>query len=141
MRYFDNVIQETLRVYPPVPSTSRHAIKDDTLPNGMKLKAGTTLIYSALFLHTNPKYWDNPSKFDPDRWNGLELKHPCQFTPFHAGPMQCLGRHMALIEAKILLIILFRKFKFTLAPNQSISAAHGITLGAVPGLVVTVDLA
>jgi len=73
MRYFDNVIQETLRVYPPVPSTSRHAIKDDTLPNGMKLKAGTTLIYSALFLHTNPKYWDNPSKFDPDRWNGLGI--------------------------------------------------------------------
>ena len=139
MKYVDNVLKETLRLYPSVPFTTRTAIKDDILPGGIKVEAGTSVAYSQFYLHRNPKYWDNPEKFTPERWDNIEMKHPFQYTPFHAGPMQCLGRHMAHIEAKILFTNVFKRFKFTLHPNQEIIPTMGITLFLYPGLKVKVE--
>eukprot|EP01126_Amoeba_proteus_P058997 TRINITY_DN7676_c0_g2_i4.p1 TRINITY_DN7676_c0_g2~~TRINITY_DN7676_c0_g2_i4.p1 ORF type:complete len:465 (+),score=80.99 TRINITY_DN7676_c0_g2_i4:206-1600(+) len=139
MKYIDNLLHETLRFFPSVPITSRIAHQDDILPGGIKISAGTSVTYSQYFLHHNPLYWDKPEEFLPERWEKQEMKHPFQYTPFHAGPMQCLGRHMAHIEAKILLTSLLRRFKFELVPNQKIIPTMGIVATAHPGMKVVVS--
>lgn len=139
LKYLGYVLTETLRVHPSVPLTSRHAENDDILPNGMKINAGTTVVYFQHFLHRNPQYWDDPEVFRPERWETHENKHPMQYTPFHAGPMQCLGRHMALNEAKLLLVMILKKYTFKLQNEKEIFPLIGIVAFLLPGLMVKVE--
>lgn len=89
MHYVDNVLKETLRLYPSVPQTryhtaektshfSRVAAHDDELPDGTKIKAGDRIAYAQYFLHRNPKYWERPEEFIPERWENSNLKHAFQ---------------------------------------------------------------
>jgi len=140
MPYLANVLSETLRLYPSVPFTGRFAENDDTLPDGTKVYAGERVAYFQLFLHRDPTLWEKAEEYIPERWDDKEktTKHAMQYTPFHAGPMQCLGRHMALIEAKILLAKLFQKFKITLDPNHEVGLFVGTVMPATKGIKVTV---
>jgi len=132
LKYFNNVLSETLRLYPSVPSVGRFAVKDDKLPDGTVVKAGTFVNYLNYYMGRSPIYWDNPLKFDPDRFNS-PMKHPFQYAPFHAGPMQCLGRHMARNEAKTLLCVLLKKFDFKADPKKPIIPYFGILMPARDG--------
>lgn len=81
-------------------------VKLDYIPSptelGTIVKAGDRVNYHQYQLHRNPKYWDRPLEFIPERWTEKNIKHPFQFLPFHAGPMSCLGQHMAVNEGKLL---------------------------------------
>jgi len=135
MKYMDTVLKETLRLYPSVPQTTRVVVKEDVLPDGTKVKPGDRVIYMQYHLHRNPKYWEKPDVFMPERWNNPDLlKHAFQYLPFHGGPMQCLGRHMAHIEAKILLIRILQQFVFQLEMGKPVIPRLGVTLSAQEGI-------
>ena len=101
-----NVINETLRLYPGVPFNVRTALKDTTLPRGggydgrqpVAVLKDTLVVYSPLGMHRRPDYFTNPLQFNPDRWDG---KPPTawSYLPFNGGPRICIGQPFALAES------------------------------------------
>eukprot|EP00028_Trichosphaerium_sp_Am-I-7-wt_P000059 CAMPEP_0168524260 /NCGR_PEP_ID=MMETSP0405-20121227/10536_1 /TAXON_ID=498012 /ORGANISM="Trichosphaerium sp, Strain Am-I-7 wt" /LENGTH=96 /DNA_ID=CAMNT_0008546417 /DNA_START=743 /DNA_END=1029 /DNA_ORIENTATION=+ len=87
--------------------------------------------------HRDPQWWNKPEEFLPERWDDPHLlKHPYQFIPFHAGPQICLGKGLALMEAKTVLIMLFQRFKFSLDPTHEVKPTPKIINLAMTGIKV-----
>jgi len=143
LKYLDNVLKESLRVRAPVPGTTRVAVKPDVLPDGTKVPAGVRVKYWAYFMHRDPKYWDEPESFKPERWtNPKVLRHSYQYLPFHGGPMSCLGRKMATLEAKVLMIMILQKFRLETLDNHAYKPFIGIItncVGGAPMRVIPLD--
>eukprot|EP01090_Pellita_catalonica_P001966 TRINITY_DN11661_c0_g1_i1.p1 TRINITY_DN11661_c0_g1~~TRINITY_DN11661_c0_g1_i1.p1 ORF type:complete len:478 (+),score=65.93 TRINITY_DN11661_c0_g1_i1:56-1489(+) len=140
LKLMSNVLSETLRLYPPVPSDGRRSINEDVLPSdGTRIPPKTLLLYSSYVIHRDPELWDNPESFIPSRWEDPNvLKHPYQYLPFHAGAQTCLGRYFALTEAKTLLVMILREFDFTLVEGQVIEPLKAIVMPIKNGLKVLV---
>jgi cytochrome P450 len=93
LKYTKNVLQEALRLFPPVPVDGYTAYSDDILPGGYAMRKGGEIYYCSYVLHRNPKYFPNPDEFIPERWD-TPLPHPFCYVPFHSGPRTCLGKEM-----------------------------------------------
>jgi len=114
--YLDMVIHETLRLYSPVGANLRNCNKDYKLPDSnIYLKKGDGLSYNARNLHRNPKYWSHPEEFYPEHFSKEEKanRNPYAFQAFGQGPRACIGMRFALLEAKIGVMAVMRKFTFT----------------------------
>jgi len=96
------VMNEALRLYPPVWLFSRTALDDDRIGD-YAIPAGTDLFISPYYLHRHPDHWPDAERFDPDRFASEQEKarHPTAFIPFSAGPRRCIGDHFALLEMQI----------------------------------------
>jgi len=140
MKYLRVVIDETLRLYPPVPWDPKFAVHDDVLPSGCKVPAGALVSWSAYAMGRLERYWEEPEKFDPTRFlSASEKRHPFLFIPFQAGPRICLGQQMAYLEVSVVLCTLLRKFRFHLVPNQDITYVPNITWLAKNGIKMVVE--
>eukprot|EP01087_Luapelamoeba_hula_P020258 TRINITY_DN6884_c0_g1_i1.p1 TRINITY_DN6884_c0_g1~~TRINITY_DN6884_c0_g1_i1.p1 ORF type:complete len:306 (-),score=63.63 TRINITY_DN6884_c0_g1_i1:73-870(-) len=117
LTYTKQFMTEVLRLYPSVPLDNRTAVEDDVLPNGIPVKAGDNLMYSPWVMGRLPEVYANPEKFDPDRWSEENVKSmpTGSFTAFHLGPQTCLGKEMAYMEARLALVLILKKYNFTLA--------------------------
>ncbi|KAF9571291.1 hypothetical protein BGW38_008658, partial [Lunasporangiospora selenospora] len=115
LKYQKQVLNEVLRLRPPVPLNSRQSVEEDILPNGHYIPPHTTITYSAYVTHRLPQFWgEDANKFDPDRW-GPERSgsiKPFMFVPFHAGPRICLGQNLAYTTAQVALTRLLQNFVF-----------------------------
>nr|CAD7431983.1 unnamed protein product [Timema monikensis] len=111
MKYLEQVIKESLRLYPSVPFIQRHLNQDIQLDEYL-IPAGTMLTFEIFFAHRNPKYFPNPDQFDPDnfRLENIQARHPYAYIPFSAGPRNCIGQKFALQEEKTILSYLFRHY-------------------------------
>lgn len=133
------VINESLRLYSPVPVVSREALTDMKFGD-LKVPEGVNVWTMVLTLHTDPEIWGPDSySFNPGRFaNGITgaCKLPHLYMPFGVGPRVCLGQNLALVELKILIAQLLSNFSFTLSPNYIHSPAlrlviepeHGVDL-------------
>lgn len=103
------VIQESMRLYPPAPLMSRQAIEDLEI-EGRTIRAGTSLIMPIYAIHRHSRRWERPDEFDPTRFApGNEAAIPrYQFMPFGAGPRVCIGRAFAMMESTAILATLVR---------------------------------
>ncbi|MHC0440174.1 cytochrome P450 [Flavobacterium sp. 3-210] len=98
MSYINAVLNESMRLYPPAWITDRQNVEDDVVGN-FKIKKGTLIGISFFELHRNPKYWENPDEFIPERFLGEQKKQSMQyFYPFGAGPRMCIGAGFAIYE-------------------------------------------
>ena len=113
------VIEETLRLYPPVWLYSRTAIADDKVC-GYDVPAGTNIFFSPYYLHRHPDFWDEPEAFKPDRFAADEVKkrHKFAFIPFSAGPRRCIGDYFSIVEMQIHLGTMAQKFKLEYVPTD-----------------------
>lgn len=103
MTYTNAVINESMRLYPPAWITDRENIEDDLLLD-YKIRAGTLIGVSFYELHRNPRYWDNPEEFNPERFLGEQKKESYRyFYPFGAGPRMCIGLGFAMYEMSLVL--------------------------------------
>ena len=135
MTYINAVINESMRLYPPAWITDRENIEDDAFL-GFKIKAKTLIGVSFYELHRNPKYWDKPEEFNPERFLGEQKKHSMQyFYPFGAGPRMCIGLGFAMYEMCLTLSYIVKKHKVT-SLNNTIDINPLITLKPV-GAAVT----
>lgn len=84
------------------------------LPGGYKIPKGSVVIPAIHHIHNNPNIWDNPHRFDPDRWETEEVKgrHKAAYVPFATGQRMCIGFNFALQEVKIFLPKLIYRYKF-----------------------------
>lgn len=114
------VINETLRLYPPVTVVSREVFKDMRFGN-IDVPRGINLWTFVLSLHTDPKIWGPDAyEFKPDRFaNGITgaCKIPQMYMPFGVGPRVCLGQNLALVELKVLMALVVSNFSFALSPS------------------------
>ena len=133
MTYLHNVIQESLRIYPSVPFNGFTALKDDVLPGGYFVPKDTYVVYSAYILHRRPDLYPNPLEFDPDRFDRKPPK-PFEYMSFHGGPRECLGREMAYLEAKIMIVTLLGRFRLRMNPTARVELKRAIILTARYGI-------
>lgn len=111
LTYMTCVINETMRLYPAVMLVAREAREDNCIKNYFFPK-GTRININIAALHRNPKYWDNPLEYNPDRFEDPAKIYPYSFIPFITGSRMCIGYKFALMEMKCVLALLIRKFEF-----------------------------
>ncbi|KHJ98075.1 unspecific monooxygenase [Oesophagostomum dentatum] len=112
LKYTEQCIAETLRMYPPVVRTNRLCTKDITL-KGIKLKKGCIFTFPIRAIHYSRDYYRNPEVFDPDRWSAEERssRDPLTFVPFGYGPRNCIGMRVAQMQMKIALVHILRRYE------------------------------
>jgi cytochrome P450 len=138
LTYTSQVIDESLRLYPPAWILARRAIADDTI-DGIHIPASAYVLISPYASHRNPSIWPNPEGFDPDRFapGADKLRPRFSYFPFSGGPRICIGQSFALLEAKLILARIVQRFALHLIPGYPISPEPLITLRVRNGLWMT----
>lgn len=133
------VIDEALRLYPPVWIMDRNAVNDDEI-GGYPIAKGSLLIMSPYVMHRHPAYWPDPERFDPHRFEKDEvLKRPRHvYFPFSLGPRVCIGASFALTEAVMVLATLAAHIDVSLVDGHVMRLDPSITLRPKNGLPMTV---
>ncbi|HRY07887.1 MAG TPA: cytochrome P450, partial [Hyphomicrobiaceae bacterium] len=110
--YTRSVIQETMRLYPPVWGLIRVAAEDDVI-GGKEIKAGDRIVLFGYSAHHNPRFWDEPEAFRPERWMDKSAKRQVKYSyiPFGAGKRSCIGGAMSQVENTLALALLLRRFR------------------------------
>lgn len=124
------VLDESMRLHPPVWLTGRMAMEDHAL-GGHPIRKGDLLLISPWINHRHPRFWTDPEGFDPDRWAELEkgARHPFQYYPFGGGPRKCVGAGFARMEGILALATIAQRVQLELVPGQRVEALPQITLG------------
>ncbi|WP_277555515.1 cytochrome P450 [Halobaculum limi] len=113
LEYLDKVVTESMRLLPPVHGILREPTEDVTI-GGYRVPEGTPLSISQWTVHRDPAHYDDPLTFRPERWTDefeADL-HPLAYFPFSSGPRRCVGDRFALLEAKLVLATLLRRYSF-----------------------------
>lgn len=139
LTYLGQVIDETLRMYPPIHLGSRH-ITEDLEFDGFLLPAGIRLMYSIYLTHHDPKYWDDPDTFDPGRFTTEKKRklQPYSYLPFGGGARNCIGTAFALVEAKVILARIIQRCDLQYTGRYPIKMKMGATLEPHPNVMVNV---
>lgn len=132
------VIEETMRLYPPVPMLSRQARGMDTI-GGRPVSPDTILLVVPWLLHRHRDFWQKPDEFHPERFLPDQPRpDKCLYLPFSVGPRVCLGMRFGLTEAMLCLAILAQKFRPKVIPNHRVEIECRLTLrphGGMPALL------
>lgn len=119
LQFLGQTLKESLRLHPPVSGTTRITTKDENI-GGHLLPRGTSVNISAFIMHRYSEAWQEPDKFDPDRFSPAakgEIPHSV-FFPFSLGPRTCIGQTFAQIEARVFMARLLQEFELSLCPGQ-----------------------
>jgi cytochrome P450 len=128
------VVDETLRLYPPVPRFDREAVADDLL-GAHEVRAGDLVSIWPWLIHRNKRLWSDPDGFDVSRFAGSkEGRHRFQYLPFGAGPRTCVGARFALAEALTILALWLRNWRFAPFPGRNVRPSGMVTLRQEGGL-------
>ena len=127
--YTRMVLEETLRLYPPAWITSRDTVQEDEIC-GCRIPANAVVMLSPYVLHHHPGFWEEPEKFDPERFSAEQVAGRPHFLhfPFGGGPRQCIGSGFAMLEASLVLVTLLQHFRFELAEGQVAAMKPSVTL-------------
>lgn len=112
LAYTRAVVQETMRLYPPIWGLIRVASKPDVIA-GKEIKPGDRVVLFAYGAHHNPKFWDEPEAFRPERWMAGASKKQVKYSylPFGGGKRSCIGGAMSQVENTLALSLLLRRFR------------------------------
>ena len=135
-------LYETIRLHPPFWFENRNAMEEVTL-GGERLPKGALVVLSRHALHRNEKYWPEPEKFRPSRFDESvvkvdELIRSGCYVPFSSGPRVCIGRHFAMLEMMVIAAGILQKFEVMVPAGQSEATSTKLTLALRDGLRVKV---
>jgi cytochrome P450 len=132
LRYTVQVLHEALRLCPPAPAIGR-AVLADIEVDGHLVPAGSLAVVSIYAMHRDPQLWEDPLRFDPDRFSPERSRgrNRWQYLPFGGGPRGCIGDHFAMLEATLALATILRRVDIlslsydfpTITPLTRIAAA------------------
>ncbi|XP_030834095.1 cytochrome P450 3A30 [Strongylocentrotus purpuratus] len=143
MPYLDQVVCETLRIFPPA-AVSNRMCNETFVHNGLMIEKGTQVFIPVYTIHRDPDYWPEPEKFVPERFTkeAKAKQHPLAWQPFGAGPRNCIGMRFALMETKMAVVRVFQNYRLETNAQTEIppkfnrtgflTPPNGITLTAVP---------
>ena len=133
------VIKESMRLYPPVPVMSRQVVAETTL-GPHKLGPGASIVIPIYAIHRHKRRWTNPDTFDPMRFAPDKERSLSryQYMPFGAGPRICIGMAFAMIEATAMLATMLQSARFALAGNPDPMPVARVTLVPKGGMQLKV---
>lgn len=138
--YIGQVLDETMRLYPPGWAFTRTPLGDDQVA-GHHVPAGSIVIVSSYANHHSPRLWEDPERFDPERFapGRREAIGSYAYFPFGVGPHACIGKHMAEVEARLALAMIARRYRVEPAAAEEVPPTPAITL--TPGRPIRVRVA
>lgn len=133
--YVRMVVEEALRLYPPVYVLSRKVLKDDELC-GFRIRGGASVDISPYATHRLPEFWEEPEQFRPERFAPEQAAERPRFAyfPFIGGPRQCIGNAFALMEAQLIIACVAQRFRLRMVPGYTPTPEPLVTLRPVGGL-------
>jgi cytochrome P450 len=139
LRYTAMVVEEAMRLFPPVWLLPRMAKSPDGV-GGYDVPAGADVLISPYTLHRHPQFWDTPARFDPDRFDPAHSADRPRYAyiPFGAGPRFCVGNNLGMMEAVFVIAMLAREVRLTKVPDYSVVAEPMLSLRIRGGLPMTV---
>jgi cytochrome P450 len=139
LHYAENVIKESMRMYPPAWTLGREATEDVEVGEYF-LRKGTQVLMAQWVVHRDPRFWPEPERFRPSRWDEEQTKQlpRCAYFPFGDGPRVCIGTNFAMMEAVLLLTAIARRFRLELVPGQTLRLVPSVTMRPRDGIKVVV---
>ena len=137
LKYLEAVFSETLRLYPSVPKDGKIAVKDDVLPDGTIVPAGSLVVYFPYGMGRKESLWPNAREFNPERFVEQPKPSPYKFIAFQAGPRVCLGQRMAYLEAKVITTLILQRFRLRTQSGFEPKYGINLTLSMRNGLMMT----
>jgi cytochrome P450 len=137
LEYAERVLKEAMRLYPAAYAIGREALADMEL-GGWPVRRGQTVLMSQWVTHRDPRFWDNPDKFDPDRWDSERTANLPKYAyfPFGGGPRVCIGNHFSTIEALLLMAAIVQKFRFERTDSEPVRPRPSLTLRPERGIMM-----
>ena len=138
LTYTKMVVQESMRLYPPVWGLSRLVAREDEV-GSYRIPKGSRVVISSYVTHRHPDFWEKPETFDPERFTPENSAGRPRYAyfPFSGGPRQCIGNNFATMEATLILATVARRYKFTLAPGHPVEPEPSFTLRSRYGMRMT----
>jgi len=140
LAYTGQVIDESMRIYPPAWSFTRSAVEEDEL-GGYRIPKGSIVIVSPYVNHRLPRFWSDPARFDPERFlpEKAEALDTYAYFPFGGGPHTCIGKHLSLLEVKVGLAMIAQRFRVRVLPDQDRTPLPRISLRPKEKIAVQIE--
>jgi cytochrome P450 len=135
--YVERVVDEAMRLYPPVYTMFREA-KADVELGGYRIPEGAAIMLSQWAMHRSERYWDRPDAFDPDRWTRATDRPRFTYFPFGGGPRHCIGKHLAKLEAKLILARTAQQYRLEYAGDGEPELLPSLTMHPRNGMPMRV---
>jgi cytochrome P450 len=135
MELITNIFKETLRLYPPVGFFAREN-KNETQMREKTIAKGSSVVVAPWLIHRHKEFWDNPNRFDPDRFSDPKSIQKDTYLPFGMGPRICIGASFAMQEAVLILATLLRDFRMELQENFVPDVVGRLTVRSANGMHV-----
>jgi cytochrome P450 len=135
LQYTEMVIRESMRLYPPVWTMGRY-VENDYSVGEYTIPAGSSILMSQYVMHHDPRYYEKPEEFNPNRWTDDFKAHLPRFSyfPFGGGIRGCIGESFAWMEGILIIAIIAQEWSMRLAPSQHIKLDPAITLRSRYGM-------
>lgn len=135
--YTEKVVKESMRLYPPAWSLARTTAKEIEI-GGYRVPVGANVVMSPWILQRDPRFFDHPELFDPERWTAHAVQQLPRFAyfPFGGGPRLCIGASFAMMEATLLVATIAQRFQLSLVPGHPVAPQPGITLRPRHGMLM-----
>lgn len=142
LAYTRMVVDEVLRLYPPLFFFGRQAIADDVL-DGCHVPAGSWVTICPYLTHRHPGFWARPDAFDPEHFApaAVAARPRYAFYPFGGGPRQCLGADFATLELSLILAMTVQRYRVHVVPGHPVEPRALVTLHPRHGVLVTLSAA
>ncbi len=121
LQYARQVVEEVMRLYPPVWGFVRQAIQEDRIA-GYRIGKGAIVNIVPYVTHRHPAFWDDPDRFDPDRFTSERVRERPKFAylPFSGGPRLCIGNEFALMEAQLVVAMTLQRYRLRLTAERPV---------------------
>jgi cytochrome P450 len=141
LRYSRMVVEESMRLYPPVWTLARTAVNEDAI-GGYRVPAGSEILIFPYITQRHPKWWQDADAFRPERFapENSAARPRYAYLPFGAGPRTCIGLNFAMTEILVVLTLLLQRFRLNLAIDPgAVHAEPSVTLQPRPGVPVRLE--
>ncbi|MGH7140955.1 MAG: cytochrome P450 [Pirellulales bacterium] len=134
-----SVIQESMRLYPPVWAMPRQVVADDEV-GGFRIPARSMVVLCPYITHRHPAFWEAPETFDPDRFAEERLagRPKGAYFPFLSGPHQCIGNEFAMLEMQLVIARMLQEFDVGIRPGQVVKPIASLGLWPATPIWLTI---
>ncbi|HSE40190.1 MAG TPA: cytochrome P450, partial [Acidobacteriota bacterium] len=140
LKYTEWVLLESMRLYPPSYGFGREAVNDCVI-DGYEVPAGTTVFLIQWVTHRDPRWFEDPEKFNPERWDNDFIHKIPRFAyfPFSGGPRLCIGNNFGMMEMVLMLSYFIQTFRISVPQEYCPTPFTSISLQPEPGMPARVE--
>ena len=138
LAYTKMVVEESMRLLPPVWALAREAIADDEV-DGYRIPSGSTVVVSQFITHRHPDFWEDSEAFDPERFtpDRAKRRHRFAYFPFGGGPRICIGSNFAMLEAQLIVATIAQRYELDAVSGHPVELEPLVTLRPKYGIMMT----